>query len=83
MPHTPPSRPRSSRKPREVKAPPRNPSLKLPDVLDEIGMSRSAFYRMRARGKAPRCVRLPNGQIRVRRGDLDAWWATNCQDLSG
>jgi predicted DNA-binding transcriptional regulator AlpA len=36
-------------------------------------MSRSAFYRMRARGKAPRCIRLPNGQIRVRRADLDAW----------
>ncbi|WP_333768752.1 helix-turn-helix transcriptional regulator [Streptomyces sp. IBSBF 2435] len=54
----------------------------MPDVLDEIGMSRSAFYRMRARGKAPKCVRLPNGQIRVRRSDLDSWWATNCQDLS-
>lgn len=61
---------------------PRHPSLKLPDVLDEIGMSRSAFYRMRARGKAPRCIRLPNGQIRVRRADLDTWWATNCTDLS-
>jgi predicted DNA-binding transcriptional regulator AlpA len=56
-----------------VTSPPRHPSLKLPDVLDEIGMSRSAFYRMRARGKAPRCIRLPNGQIRVRRADLDAW----------
>ncbi|MBD0736190.1 helix-turn-helix transcriptional regulator [Streptomyces sp. CBMA29] len=48
-------------------------SLKLPEVLDEIGMSRSAFYRMRARGKAPRCIKLPNGQIRVRRSDLDTW----------
>ncbi|WP_329374144.1 helix-turn-helix domain-containing protein [Streptomyces sp. NBC_00669] len=56
--------------------------MKLPEVLVEIGMSRSAFYRMRARGKAPRCVRLPNGQIRVRRSDLDTWWSTNCQDLS-
>ncbi|QPI61889.1 helix-turn-helix domain-containing protein [Streptomyces malaysiensis subsp. malaysiensis] len=37
-------------------------------------MSRSAFYRMRAKGKAPKCVKLPNGQIRVRRADLDAWW---------
>ncbi|MFI1091829.1 helix-turn-helix transcriptional regulator [Streptomyces sp. NPDC020917] len=57
-------------------------SLKLPEVLDEIGMSRSAFYRLRARGKAPRCVRLPNGQIRVRRSDLDAWWSTTCDNLS-
>ncbi|MFG3184615.1 helix-turn-helix transcriptional regulator [Streptomyces nigra] len=45
--------------------------LKLPEVLEEIGMSRAAFYRMRARGQAPK---LPNGQVRVSRADLDAWW---------
>jgi predicted DNA-binding transcriptional regulator AlpA len=28
--------------------------LKLPAVLEEIDMSRAAFYRMRARGQAPR-----------------------------
>lgn len=50
--------------------------LKLPEVLDEIGMSRAAFYRMRARGQAPKLVKLPNGQIRCRRTDLDAWWAS-------
>lgn len=27
--------------------------LKLPEVLEEIGMSRAAFYRMRARSQAP------------------------------
>ncbi|MFI9603053.1 helix-turn-helix transcriptional regulator [Streptomyces sp. NPDC052043] len=48
--------------------------LKLPEVLEEIGMSRAAFYRMRARGKAPKLIKLPNGQIRCRRSDLDAWW---------
>jgi predicted DNA-binding transcriptional regulator AlpA len=53
----------------------RSQMLKLPEVLEEIGMSRAAFYRMRARGKAPRLVKLPNGQLRVRRSDLDAWWA--------
>ncbi|KNE79662.1 excisionase [Streptomyces fradiae] len=36
-------------------------------------MSRAAFYRMRARGQAPRCIRLPNGQLRFRRTDLDQW----------
>ncbi|MHA5047994.1 helix-turn-helix transcriptional regulator [Streptomyces sp. SD15] len=49
--------------------------LKLPEVLEEIEMSRAAFYRMRARGKAPKLIKLPNGQLRCRRGDLDAWWA--------
>jgi predicted DNA-binding transcriptional regulator AlpA len=48
--------------------------LKLPEVLAEIGMSRAAFYRLRARGKAPKLIKLPNGQIRCRRSDLDAWW---------
>ncbi|AVZ74020.1 excisionase [Streptomyces lunaelactis] len=48
--------------------------LRLSEVLAEIDMSRAAFYRMRARGQAPRIIKLPNGQLRVRREDLDAWW---------
>ncbi|MET8727069.1 helix-turn-helix domain-containing protein [Streptomyces parvus] len=52
--------------------------LKLPEVLTEISMSRAAFYRMRARGQGPRLVKLPNGQLRVRRTDLDAW-LTECE----
>ncbi|WP_431679518.1 helix-turn-helix transcriptional regulator [Kitasatospora sp. KL5] len=48
--------------------------LKLTEVLEEIDMSRSAFYRMRARGRAPEMKQLPNGQIRVSRAALDAWW---------
>ncbi|MEV5198064.1 helix-turn-helix domain-containing protein [Streptomyces sp. NPDC053720] len=47
--------------------------LKLPEVLAELDMSRAAFYRMRARGLAPKLIKLPNKQIRVRRADLDAW----------
>ncbi|GHG82715.1 helix-turn-helix transcriptional regulator [Streptomyces griseocarneus] len=49
--------------------------LKLCEVLEELDMSRSAFYRMRARGQAPKGVKLPNGQLRFRRADIDAWWA--------
>ncbi len=47
--------------------------LKLSEVLIALGMSRAAFYRMRSRGQGPRLHRLPNGHIRVRRSDLDAW----------
>ncbi|MEU3736580.1 helix-turn-helix domain-containing protein [Streptomyces sp. NPDC032198] len=54
----------------------RDQKLTLAEVLDEIGLSRAAFYRMRARGYAPKCLKLPNGQIRIRRSDLDAWFAT-------
>jgi len=60
----------------------REPHLKLADVLDELGMSRAAFYRMRARGKAPKCLKLPNGQLRFRRGDFDAW-LQNCEENNG
>ncbi|MFG3024719.1 helix-turn-helix transcriptional regulator [Streptomyces sp. NPDC048254] len=49
-------------------------TLKLGEALAEIGVSRAAFYRMRARGQAPRHLKLPNGQIRIRRTDLDAWF---------
>ncbi|WKK27176.1 helix-turn-helix domain-containing protein [Streptomyces olivoreticuli] len=58
---------------------PKNEKLTLPEVLTEIRMSRAAFYRMRARGKAPKCHKLPNGQIRVRRSDLDAWFSA-CEE---
>ncbi|MCX4657936.1 helix-turn-helix transcriptional regulator [Streptomyces uncialis] len=52
----------------------RPPALKLAEVLAEIRMSPSAFYRMRARGQAPRMIKLPNGELRCRRSDLDSWW---------
>ncbi|MDT0422183.1 MULTISPECIES: helix-turn-helix transcriptional regulator [Streptomyces] len=52
---------------------PRPQMLKLPELLNEINVSRAAFYRLRAKGQAPRLVKLPNGQLRCRRADLDAW----------
>ncbi|MFD7983449.1 helix-turn-helix transcriptional regulator [Kitasatospora indigofera] len=55
---------------------PKQEYLKLAAVLEEIDMSRAAFYRMRARGEAPKMTKLPNGQIRVSRAALDAWWAS-------
>ncbi|MFI0898645.1 helix-turn-helix transcriptional regulator [Streptomyces sp. NPDC020983] len=56
--------------------------LKLPELLAELGMSRAAFYRMRARGQGPRLIKLPNGQIRIRRSDLDAWLVQCEQQLT-
>jgi predicted DNA-binding transcriptional regulator AlpA len=51
----------------------REPHLKLAEVLAELDMSRAAFYRMRARGLAPKAIKLPNGHLRFRRSDLDDW----------
>ncbi|MFJ9210478.1 helix-turn-helix transcriptional regulator [Streptomyces sp. NPDC102264] len=61
-------------KPEEGSNGPPPPALKLVEVLAEIRMSLSAFYRMRARWQAPRMFKLPNGELRCRRTDLDAWW---------
>lgn len=43
------------------------------ELRDDDGkpLSRATFYRWRALGKAPSCLKLPNGQIRVRRSALD------------
>jgi excisionase family DNA binding protein len=49
--------------------------LTVDEVCSDLGISRSTFYCWRASGKGPRCIRLPNGDLRVRRVDLDAWLA--------
>ncbi|WP_405087142.1 helix-turn-helix transcriptional regulator [Microbispora sp. NBC_01389] len=48
--------------------------LTVPEVLAELGgVSRRTFYRWRELGHAPKCIKLPNGEIRVWRSDLAAW----------
>lgn len=47
--------------------------LTIGDVCDELDVPRSTFYDWRAKRRAPRCIKLPNGGLRIRRGDLDAW----------
>ena len=48
--------------------------LTVRQVLDELGgISRRTFYRWREIGKAPKGIRLPNGELRIYRSDLDAW----------
>jgi predicted DNA-binding transcriptional regulator AlpA len=48
--------------------------LTVLEVLDILrGVSRRTFYRWRELGIAPACVRLPNGELRVYRRDLQEW----------
>jgi predicted DNA-binding transcriptional regulator AlpA len=53
-------------------SPPRT-HLTVADVCAELGVARSTFYDWRAAKKAPRCIKLPNGDIRIRRVDLERW----------
>jgi predicted DNA-binding transcriptional regulator AlpA len=50
--------------------------LSIADVCDELGIARSTFYDWRAAKKAPKCIKLPNGDIRIRRSDFEAWLAS-------
>ena len=56
---------------------PRDELLTIAEVCAELRdddgrpLSRATFYRWRATGKAPKCLKLPNGQIRVRQSALD------------
>ena len=51
--------------------------LTVEQVLAELGgVSRRTFYRWRELGRAPRCFKLPNGEIRVHRSAFAAWLAS-------
>jgi predicted DNA-binding transcriptional regulator AlpA len=52
----------------------RDELLTVRQVLDLLnGVSRDTFYEWREKRTAPPCLRLPNGHLRIRRGDLLDW----------
>jgi excisionase family DNA binding protein len=50
--------------------------LNVEQVAEELGISRSTFYRWRCLRKGPDALKLPNGQIRIRRSALEQFLAT-------
>jgi excisionase family DNA binding protein len=72
----------NARSPRPVAPlPTSRQQLTIHDVCEELGVARSTFYDWRAKGKAPRCIKLPNGELRVRRTELDRWLVA-CEDVA-
>ena len=51
--------------------------LTVDDLCRELGIARSTFYDWRMARRAPRCIRLPNGSLRIRRTDLENWLDAN------
>jgi hypothetical protein len=49
----------------------------LLDLADDDGrpLPRSTWDEWRAKGTGPKCIKLPNGQLRVRRAEYERWLA--------
>lgn len=53
-----------------------NTRLTIADICADLAISRSTFYEWRAKGRSPRCIKLPNGDIRINRAEYERWLAT-------
>ncbi|UVS80621.1 DNA binding domain, excisionase family [Actinokineospora sp. UTMC 2448] len=47
--------------------------MTVKEFCEEMGVSRSTFYEWRAKRRAPKCIKLPNSEIRIRRSDYERW----------
>ena len=47
--------------------------LTVAQVIAELGVPRSTFYRWRQLRIGPQSIKLPNGSVRIRRSALVAW----------
>lgn len=48
-------------------------NLTLAEFCAEHEITRSTFYFWCAPRKAPQCIRLPNGELRIKRSGVDRW----------
>ena len=55
--------------------------LTIAEVCADLGISRRTFYEWRAKSRAPRCITLPNGSLRVRRSEYQRWLAS-CEEAA-
>jgi predicted DNA-binding transcriptional regulator AlpA len=47
--------------------------LTIAQICADLAISRRTFYEWRAKGRAPKCIRLPNGALRIRRSEYQRW----------
>lgn len=48
--------------------------LTVVDLLEMLGVTRNTFDKWRRSGKGPVAYRLPNGSLRFRKSDVEAWF---------
>ncbi|GAA1958250.1 helix-turn-helix transcriptional regulator [Kitasatospora viridis] len=61
------------------------PKVTEPLTVDEfcqaLKISRSTFYEWRQKRRAPHCIKLPNGALRIRQDDYEAW-LNDCEEAA-
>ena len=50
------------------------PMLTVDEFCADMRISRSTFYDWSAKGRAPRCRKLPNGKLRIERSAIEQWF---------
>lgn len=55
--------------------------LTIAEICADLDISRRTFYEWRAKGRAPKCIRLPNGDLRIHRSEYQRWLAA-CEDAA-
>ncbi|MFD5792450.1 helix-turn-helix transcriptional regulator [Streptomyces diastatochromogenes] len=53
----------------------RDEKLTVKEVLADLKVAPSTFYRWRQLGNGPRAIKLPNGDVRIRRSEYERWLA--------
>jgi predicted DNA-binding transcriptional regulator AlpA len=48
--------------------------LTVVDLLEILGVTRNTFDKWRRSGRGPVAYRLPNGSLRFRKSDVEAWF---------
>lgn len=51
----------------------RRQHLTIVEFCEDLGIGRSTFYEWRTKRRAPRCIKLPNGELRIRRDEYERW----------
>ena len=52
---------------------PQRAHLTIVEFCEEMRIARSTFYDWRAKRRAPRCIKMPNGELRIRRSEFERW----------
>jgi excisionase family DNA binding protein len=50
--------------------------LTIAEVCADLGISRRTFYEWWMKNRAPKCINLPNGSLRIRRSEYQRWLAS-------